>query len=57
MARTRHVKGTNQGSRRGADRQRKLREEGKTDQVRRKAKLAVRVGSCAVKKAVKKVTG
>ena len=35
----------------------KLREEGKTDQVVGKAKQAVQKAACAVKEAVKKVTG
>jgi uncharacterized protein YjbJ (UPF0337 family) len=35
----------------------KLRVEGKTDQVVGKTKLAVHKAACAVKKAVKKVTG
>ena len=35
----------------------KLRAEGKTDQVIGKTKLAVHKAACAVKKAVKKVTG
>ncbi len=35
----------------------KLRDEGKTDQVVGKAKQAVQKAACAVKKAVKNVTG
>ena len=35
----------------------KLRDEGKTDQVVGKTKQAVQKAACAVKKAVKKVTG
>ena len=35
----------------------RLRDEGKTDQVVGKTKLAVHKAACAVKKAVKKVTG
>ena len=35
----------------------KLRDQGKTDQVVGKAKQAVQKAGCAVKKAVKKMTG
>ncbi len=35
----------------------KLRDQGKADQVVGKTKLAVHKAACAVKKAVKKVTG